>query len=598
MSNEQKKIVPVNYTNREFQDIRKDLLQVAERLYPDTFRDFSEASFGALMVDAVAYVGDQLSFYLDYNVNETFLDTAYQYNNVLRHGRIMGYKDTGRPSTYGQAALFILVPASSTGIGPDTDYIPVLRQGTRFSSDTGLNFMLTRNIDFADPKNSTIAARIDASTGAPSYYAIKAYGEVVSGFFAVEKVKVGTYERFKRIKLSNSNVSEIISVIDSQGNEYFEVDYLSQDIVFKEITNNNFKNDNVPSIMKPHLVSRKFTVERARNNTFLQFGSGKSTESNVVAEPQKVAMDLFGKSYVTDMTFDPTKLSKNENFGIVPSDTTLTVTYRATNPTDSNIATGGLRSVVAGDFRFKNRVDLSADTVNTITNSLEVSNEEPIIGNVTNANTNELKRRIYDTFPTQNRAVTQADYENLAYRMPAKFGAISRVSVQRDPDSAKRNLNMYVISEDRFGRLAKANSTIKNNLKTWLNNYRMINDTIDILDAYVINLGIEFIAKATTGVDKYSLLEASVGALQDYYKTRYYIGEPLYIGEIYKVLKSVPGVLDVVKVKITNKDGSQYASTYFDINSNMSPDGSYLIAPANAIFEIKFPEADIKGKIR
>ena len=169
MGSDQKKIVPINYTNREFESIRQDLLEIAERFYPESFQDFSEASFGALMVDAVAYVGDQLSFYLDYNVNETFLDTAYQYNNVLRHGRIMGYKDTGRPSTYGHAALFILVPASSTGIGPDTDYIPVLRQGTRFSSDTGLNFMLTRNIDFADPKNSTIAARIDASTGAPSF---------------------------------------------------------------------------------------------------------------------------------------------------------------------------------------------------------------------------------------------------------------------------------------------------------------------------------------------------------------------------------------------------------------------------------------------
>ena len=374
--------------------------------------------------------------------------------------------------------------------------------------------------------------------------------------------------------------------------------YLSQDIVFKEITNNNFKNDNVPSIIKPYLVSRKFTVERARNNTFLQFGAGKSTESNVVAEPQKVAMDIFGKSYVTDTTFDPTKLSKNENFGIVPSDTTLTVIYRATNPTNSNIAVGALKKTVSSNFQFNKREDLSAGTVNTIINSLEVSNEQPIVGNVTNATTNELKRRIYDTFPTQNRAVTQADYENLVYRMPAKFGSIARVSVQRDPDSAKRNLNMYVISEDRFNKLTTTNSTIKKNLKTWLNHYRMLNDTVDILNAYVINVGIQFVVKATTGVDKYNLLNSSVAALQEHYKTKFYIGEPLYISDIYKTLKGVTGVLDVMNVKLVNKTSSQYAATYLDINSNMSPDGGYLIAPANAIFEIKFPEADIKGKIR
>jgi len=598
MADEQKKIVPIDYTHREFTSIRDDLMQIAERYYPNTFRDFSEASFGALMLDAVAYVGDQLSFYLDYNVNETFLDTAYQYDNVLRHGRALGYKDTGRPSTYGQVALFILVPASSTGLGPNTSYIPVIKRGSRFSSTSGLNFVLTRNVDFADPKNQVVTARTDTATGAPTYYAIKAYGDVVSGYFDVEKTSIGSYEKFKRITLSNPNITEIISIIDSQGHEYFEVENLSQDIIFKEITNNNYKDDNVPSILKPFLVSRKFVTEKDRYSINIQFGSGKSTESNVVAEPQKVALDVFGKTYVTDTTFDPTRLSKNENFGIVPSNTVLTITYRATNPLDSDIGVGTLTSVLSPAFNFKDRDLLSSTTVSAVIGSLEVSNEQPITGDVTNATSSELKRKVFDTFPTQNRAVTQADYENVAYRMHAKFGSIARCSAQRDPDSAKRNLNMYVISEDRFGRLAKANSTIKNNLKTWLNNYRMINDTIDILDAYVINLGIEFIAKATTGVDKYSLLEASVGALQDYYKTRYYIGEPLYIGEIYKVLKSVPGVLDVVKVKITNKDGSQYASTYFDINSNMSPDGSYLIAPANAIFEIKFPEADIKGKIR
>ena len=172
MSEQQKKILPINYTNREFESIREDLIQIAERFYPDSFQDFSEASFGSIMVDSVAYVADQLSFYLDYNVNESFLDTAYQFDNVLRHGRVLGYKYEGRPSTYGQVALYVVVPASQTGLGPDSAYLPILKRGSRFSSEGGLNYVLTENIDFADQKNPVVVARMDSSTGAPTHYAV------------------------------------------------------------------------------------------------------------------------------------------------------------------------------------------------------------------------------------------------------------------------------------------------------------------------------------------------------------------------------------------------------------------------------------------
>ena len=598
MSDQQKKIVPIDYTHRDYESIRRDLIGIAERFYPDSFQDFSEGSFASLMVDAVSYVGDQLSFYLDYNVNETFLDTAYQYNNIIRHGRIMGYKFGGRPSTYGQVALFVRVPASSTGLGPDTNYIPILKRGTSFTSQNGLGFVLTENVDFADPKNPVVVATVDDSTGAPTNYAIKAYGTVVSGRFGQTQIDVGTYQRFLRVKVPVDGVSEIISVVDAQGNEFYEVDYLAQDVVLKEIPNTNFKDDNVASILKPMLVSRKFVVEQNRTETFLQFGSGKSGETDVVAEPQRVAMDIFGKDYVTSTTFDPTKLSQNQNMGIVPSNTTLYITYRATNLTNSNVGVGGLNAINNALTMYPNQQDLASGTVTTIGNSIEVSNEEPIVGDVTYPNSTELKRRIFDTFPTQNRAVTQADYESIAYRMPAKYGSLKRCAIIKDQDSLKRNLNMYVVSENSFGKLTLANSTIKNNLKTWLNQFRMMNDTIDILDPYIINLGIEFVAKASANVDKFALLNRCVEALAAKYKTSFFIGEHLYISDIYSELKKVTGVLDVEKVKLTNKAGTNYASVKININKNMSPDGSYLATPHNAILEIKFPQDDIKGKIK
>ena len=157
---------------------------------------------------------------------------------------------------------------------------------------------------------------------------------------------------------------------------------------------------------------------------------------------------------------------------------------------------------------------------------------------------------------------------------------------------------MYIVSEDAFGKLTTSNDTIKTNLKTWLNQYRMINDTIDILDPYIINLGVDFLVKTVIGVNKYSVLDACVDSLKDLYKVALFIGEPIYISDVYSRLKDVNGVLDVVKVKLVNKTGTSYSGSTIDINKNLSPDGTYLIVPKNAIVEIKYPETDIKGRIR
>jgi len=598
MASKKIKTPAINYTNKEYEGIREDLTQIAERFYPDTFQDFSEASFGAMMLDAVAYVGDQLSFYLDYNVNEAFLDTSYQLNNIIRHGRVLGYKNTGRPSTYGQVALYVLVPASQTGLGPDANYIPTIKRGTRFTSTNGLNFVLTEDVNMKESSNPVVVARTDGSTGAPTFYAIKSYGNVVSGFFNTETVDVGAFQRFRSVSLANNNVSEIISVFDSEGNEYYEVEHLSQDTIFKTLTNKNFKSDNVPSIMKPLLVNRKFVTVFDRNGVSLQFGSGDELEGDIVAEPQSVSIDVFGKSYVSDISFDPSRLISNKYYGLVPQNTTLTILYRQTNPTNSNVAVGGINTVGSRIVEFEDISSLSSAKISAVRNSIEVSNETPIVGNVSNPSSAEVKQRIYDTFPTQNRAVTQKDYENLVYRMPANFGSIKRCSVQKDPDSQKRNLNVYVISEDPQGKLINSNSTIKKNIKTWLNQYRMINDTVDILDPFIINFGINFVVKPEVNSNKFDVLNNCVEALANEFSTAMFVGESISLSKIFNILNNVNGVNDTVKVQITNKNSANYSNVFFSIQENVSPDGDMIVCPKNAIFEMKFPEVDIKGKLR
>ena len=600
MADNKKKIIPINYTNREFDSIRDDLMEIAERLYPDSFKDFSEASFGALMIDTVAYIGDQLSFYLDYQANESFLNTSIEYTNIVRHAIQMGYKFEGRPSTYGKVALYIVVPATTAGLGADTAYLPILKTGTLFGSNNGTGFLLNENIYFNNKRNKAVVAKTDPTTGAPTHYAVKTYGNVVSGRYNQERIEVGAYEKYKSVRLANGNVSEIISVFDDSGNEYFEVPYLTQDVIYQEVSNPNFKNDDVASVLKPRAVPRRFVTVFDRSGVALQFGTGDETliNENKIPEPQKVAIDIYGKDYISNTFFDPSNLVVSDRMGIVPSNTTLTVVYRSTNPLNSNVAVGGVSTVEELHLDFENRISLDSSKIQDAIDSIEVSNEEPIVGDVTVPTSTELKRRIQNNFATQNRAVTKTDYEALVYRMPPKFGSIKRCLVARDPDSRKRNINMYVLSEDTNGLLTTSNGTIKNNLKTWISQYKMMNDTVDILDAKIVNIGIQYSLRIDARSDKYAIQAIALSVLRDEYAESMYIGEPFYISDIYTKLNRINGVVDVVDVELIQKYGSAYSPHTFNIEDNMSPDGRYLIVPKNVVLEVKYPDQDIRGAIK
>ena len=194
-----KRNIPINYTSRDFNSIQQDLLNYAKRYYPETFKDFSEASFGSLMLDTVAYVGDIMSFYLDYQVNESFIDSSVEYDNILRLAKQMGYKYQGSQSTTGMVSLYAIIPANAVGLGPNTDYMPILKRGTTFASSAGGSYILTEDVRFDNPSNAVVAATVDSTTGLPNSYAVKAHGQVISGKFNVETVTVGTFEKFRKV---------------------------------------------------------------------------------------------------------------------------------------------------------------------------------------------------------------------------------------------------------------------------------------------------------------------------------------------------------------------------------------------------------------
>ena len=595
------KKVPIRYTSRDFNSIKEDLVNYAKRYYPDTYKDFNKASFGSLVLDTVAYTGDMLSFYLDYQANESFLDTANEYDNVVKLTRQMGYKFRGKSSTHGYVSLFILVPADSTGLSPDSRYVPILKRRTELSTTGGENFLLTEDVDFRRESNEVVVGRVNTVTGLPTHYIIKAVGRVISGRLAQRTVAVGEFKKFNKILLGDSNVAEILECTDREGHQYYEVEHLGQDVIYREIPNyDSSTRDAAPMLLKPTAVPRRFVVERDRAKTYMMFGYGSEEDIKIdkVIDPSNIILEQFGRDYITNTDFDPSNLLGSDKFGVSPTNTILKVLYRVNASDNPNAAVGALSRVNNAIYSFEDETNLDSDKVSEVRSSLECSNDDPIVGHVNVPTTEELKIRTKTFFAAQNRAVTREDYKSLVYNMPPKYGAIKRCAVLQDKDSFKRNLNMYIISENSAGNLTASNDIIKSNIKTWLNQYRMVNDTLDIMDAKILNLSISFTIVTKGGYDKFKVLDECLRTLRSRFARHFDIAEPFSYTEVYSILNRVEGVADTSDVTVRSENGGAYSRNSIDIQMNTTPDGRFIACPLNAIFEVKFPTIDIKGSVK
>ena len=586
----------IKYTDRDFESIRQSLVEHAKRFYPERYNDFNDSSFGSLMFDAVAYVGDIMSFYLDYQVNESFLETALEYDNVRRLASQMGYKFYGRPSAYGTATFYILIPANAIGDGPNSNYIPVLRNGSLFKTSNGASYVLIEDVDFNNPSVEIAAARFDDSTGKTTHYALRSYGRVKSGAKFLTEINVGDTERFLKIKVGPSIINEIESVHDSEGHEYYQVDNLSQDVIYRETTNQNVANDGVRSILKPFVAARRFVVVQDETGTYLQFGYGSDEEGNLddVSDPSSVVLKFAGKNYLTDSAFDPNELLKTDKFGIAPSNTTLRVVYGSNNTSNVSAGVGQLNEVSSVSLEFENsQVDLV--TRSTIQSSLEVSNDAAIAVSTTLPTSDEMRYRAHASFAAQNRIVTRNDYEIYCYQMPPQFGSVKRASIVNDPGGTNRRLALYIVSENSTGNLTSTNDTIKMNLKTWLQKNKMINDGIDIYDAKIINFGFSYEFVVDPNYNSLSVMADVDANLRSLLSEKFYIGEPFMLNQVYSTINKTKGVVDTVVVTPEIKSGGSYSTESVDIEDIMSDDGTYIKTPSNVVLEIRSLDDDIKG---
>ena len=596
----------IKYTSREFNSIKSDLISFVKRYYPNTFQDFQEAGFGSMVFDTTAYVGDLLSFYLDYQVNESFLDTAGEFENIIKIARQLGYRYQPNKVSTGVCSFYVLIPARSSaelegGSEPNYDYAPVLKRGTSLGSDSGITFTLSTDVDFSNRNNEVVVAERDEATGRPTKYAVKSFGRVISGKTTVAKRTVGEFKPFQKVRLNNNNIIEIISVTDSNNNEYFEVPNLAQDTIYRQVPNNGPDKAYVKYLLQPKSTPRRFEVMREAGAVFLRFGYGSEAEietSEKTVIPSKKTLDLFGREYISDTSFDPNTLLDSGKFGVAPSNTILTITYRENTNANVNVGAGTINSVKRPLFKFTDSASSEA-LKSQVIQSLEVTNEEQIVGDLRPLDSEDIKVLAVNSLFAQNRAVTAADYKALIFSMPSGLGGIKRAVAYKDASSLKNNINLFLLSEDEQGKLALPTVSLKNNVKFWLSKYKLLNDSIDIFDAKIINIKIDFIAVTESGYDSASVLSRIKRQLAKYLKDNQNdIGEPIYVTRLINAANEVEGVADIVRMNIARKTGTNYSSTIYNINSNYSSDGRKIFIPKNVIWEVKYPLQDINGEVR
>lgn len=592
------------YLNKDFDSLRNDLLSYARTYFPNNIQDFSEASLGGLLLDLAAYVGDVQSFYLDHQYFETFPETATEFDNIERHLRKAGVPIVGAAPAVATVTFFIRVPANNSGSEPLTEALPVIKQNTIVRAGNGTEFILTENINFGDVDEAgkliaTINIGAKNQNNIPQNYILSRTGLCISGKQATQTFSLGAFQPFKRISLSNPSVTEIIAVTDTKGNTYYEVDFLTQDTVYKGVVNTGYDNKSVAENLIPIPAPFRFLkqVNLQTRNTSLVLGGGSAATLNddIIPDPSEFALPLYGKTTISRMSINPGNLLQTTTFGVCAENTNLSVTYRYGGGLSHNVDAGSINTVTSLQIEFPKNP--AANVAAFVRNSIDVNNAEPAAGGDEAPTINSLKSRIPAYQGTQGRIVTREDLLARIYTMPSNFGRVFRASVQTNPNNPLA-AQMFVICRNSRNQLVPASDSLKNNLSTYLNEYRMISDAIDILDARVINLQVNFKAVVDPTLNKELVLQNALSKLKDFINTsNINIDQPLIINDIQNVIYNTPGIVTVVGVEIKNVygniDNREYSNQSFNVNSFTKK--GILFGPPGSIFEIRYPNYDIIG---
>jgi len=662
----------IKYLNKDFSAFRDNLIEFSKTYFPKTNTDFTEASPGMMFIEMASYIGDVLSYYIDDTFKESLITTAEDLENVIALAHALGYKPKVTAPATTLISIYQILPAIGSGIlnEIDTKYLLRIRQGMEIESkDESIKFITTDIVDFSDTTDRDITVyQRDANTGEPTLYLVKKYVQAISATSKEATFEFGSYEPFRTINLSDTNIIEIYDVRDSNNNKYYEVPYLAQEMVFLDYANTELNDpdlvqfkDSVPYILKTLKTPRRFVSKVNPDlTTTLQFGAGdpSASDEQLIPNLKNVGLGLPNSIKRLEESFDPTNFLKTKTYGTSPSNTSITVKYYVGGGILSNIESGQLTRITSivydNDYGDLNQSQIA--TYNSLKNSVAVTNEIPASGGRGSETLEEIRQNALANFGSQNRAVTTKDYQVRALSMPTKYGSVSKCyatadgkldnnspsSILASPkalqeftdlvmgfvnkpdleeptqetvsaeirdfligktsnDNEKNNpfaINLYMLGLDGTGRLTQINRAVKENLKTYLNEYKILTDGVNFSDGFIINIGVNFEVTCYPNFNKSEIVAKCILELKNYFNIdKWTFNQTINLNQLELILANVEGVSSVPVLQIVNKCGGQYSTNSYNIEAATK---NKVVYPSldPSVFEIKFPDSDIKGRAK
>jgi len=655
----------IKYLNKDFSGFRENLIEYAKTYFPQTYSDFNESSPGMMFIEMASYVGDVLSYYTDDTLKESMMLYSEDKANVIALAEYLGYKPKVTSPSIVRLAVYQTVPSTGTGsdVGPDLDYLLRIKEGmVVVSSTTGTQFRTTELLDFSIEDEREISI-YESSAGTPTSYLIKKYVNAISA-----ELKTITYDfgnspkQFSKIQIGDSNVIDIYDVRDSNGNKWYQVPYLAQEMIYVDYANSEqndkdlyqFK-DSVPNVLKLIKTSRRFTTKvNEDNTTTIVFGGGNSTSSDETLIPnfKNVGLGLNSSINKLGESFDPSNFLKTKSYGQAPTGE-FTVSYLVGGGVTSNVGVGELNNLETIEFDEDGTSFQQSELAlyNVSKRSVACDNEETGTGGKGADTIEEIRENALANFGSQNRAVTRKDYQVRALSLPPKYGGVAKAycapdgeldnnspsSILNNPDSleeftglikslgdskrteqeikdevsrflsGKKNsvneknnpfaINLYILGYNSNKNISTLNQAVKENLKTYISEYRLLTDGVNLIDGYVINIGIDFEIRVYGGYNKREVLTKVQTTLARYFNIDdWTFNMAINISEIELLIAGVEGVQSVPKCEIVNKCLGSYSSHSYNISDATK---GKMVYPSldPSIFEVKFPNKDIKGRV-
>ena len=610
----------IQYINRDFGEFRASLIDYAKTYFPTTYNDFTPASPGMMFMEMAAYVGDVLSFYLDNQIQETFLQYARQPNNLYELAYMFGYKPNVTQVATTNIDFYQQVPAVLSGSTyiPDYNYSLFIGGNSTISSPvfSSTFFIIEDPVDFSvsssgDPTEAVIYS-VDNSNN-PTFYLLKKTRKATSGTINTTQFSFGAPQQFSTVTINANRIIGVLDIFDTDSNEWYEVDYLAQETIFNSIKNTNVNDPNLsqysgdtPYLLKLEQVQRRFVTRVIDTGSLqIQFGAGSATDTDeeITPNPDNVGIGLpFEKDKLT-AAYSPSNFLFTKTYGIAPSQTTLTVRYLTGGGVESNIPANNLTSL-SGNIQFLNN-NLDVNTANIVRGSLVVNNPAAADGGGDGDTIEEIRQNASANFATQLRNVTQDDYLVRTLSMPAKYGVVSKAYIEPTKAQSVSSgealgiLDLYVLSYDFNKKLTTTSPALKQNIQTYLSLYRMINDSITIKDAFIVNIGVNFDIIVLPNYNSNEVLTQCIIALQDYFAIdKWQINQPIILRDIYILLDRIEGVQTVKNIAITNKVGTSLGYSQYSYDTTGATSGNVVYPSLDPmIFEVKYPNTDIQGRV-